>query len=299
MDVQISRESGVPIRLQVGRQIAMLIISGKLKPGESLPSIRALAKRLRTHYNTVSLAYQDLAAYHLVERRRGSRMVVPFPGRRSGPNARMDLDDVINAAIQLAQDHGYTLQQLGQRVQERLFAQPPNHLLVVSDDIGLPELVQAELEQEVECPVATCSTSDLSANPALAIGALVVGLPGDIQIIAPPFPKDRPPYPVTFSTADELVAMVRKLKEPSAIAVVSVCEIFLQTAQGVLAPLLGRRHTLREYFLPSEKPGDLSAFSIVICDSIARHSVKARNLVHYRLISPESLVHLARAVRSQ
>ena len=299
MDLQISRESGVPLRLQVGRQIAMLIAAGAVKPGEYLPSIRALATRLKIHYNTVSQAYQDLAAYRLVERHRGSRMVVPFPGKRFGPNARMDLDDVINAAIQLAQDQGYTLHQLRQRVQERLLAQPPDHLLVVSNETGLPELVRAELEQEVECPVATCSMSDLSANPALALGALVVGPPGDIQTIAPLLPKDRPPYPVTFNTADEHVALVRKLKEPSAIAVVSVSELFLQTARGLLAPLLGRRHTLREYFVPSEKPGNLNAFSIVFCDSVTRHSVKARNLVHYQLLSPESLAHLAHAVRPQ
>ncbi|HMD87065.1 MAG TPA: GntR family transcriptional regulator [Terriglobia bacterium] len=296
MDVQISRESGVPLRLQVCRQIALLIAVGKLKPGEYLPSIRALASRLKIHYNTVSQAYQDLAAYHMVERHRGSRMMVPFPSKRSGTRAGMDLDDVINDAIQLAQDHGYSLQQLRQRVHERLLVQPPDHLLVVASESGMRELICVELAEQVACPVEACSVKDLSANRALAFGALVVAAPGDMPDCAALLHQDRPPYPITINRAEQHRTLVQKLKEPSVIAVVSVSQIFLQTAQGLLAPALGSRHTLREYFLPTEKPGSLDAFRIVFCDSITRQSVKARNLIHCRVISPESLAYLAGAI---
>jgi len=296
MDVQISRESGVPLRVQVCRQIALLIAMGKLKPGEYLPSIRALANRLKIHYNTVSQAYQDLAAYHMVERNRGSRMIVPFPGKRSGPHAGKDLDDVINDAILLAQDYGYNLQQLRQRVHERLLVQPPDHLLVVASESGMRELLRVEVEEQVECPVEACSVKALSTNRALAIGALVVVAPGDMPDCAALLHQDRPPYPITINKADQYLTLVRKLKEPSAIAVVSVSQIFLRTAQGLVAPALGRRHTLREYFLPTEKPDNLDAFSIVFCDSITRQNVKARNLVHCQAISPESLAHLAHAI---
>ena len=298
LDIQISRASGVSLRLQLGRQIAVLIATGKLKPGECLPSVRALANRLKIHHNTVSQAYQDLADYHLVERRRGSRMIVPLTGLRSRNGSVMDLDDVINSAIQLAQQHGYSLQQLRQRVQERLLAQPPDHLLVVSDEPGLRELIRVELSEQVKCPVAACSIDDLAANPAIAIGALVVGPHGNMQECAPFLPKDRPPYPTTFNTAEQQVAMVRKLPEPSAIAVVSISELFLQTARGLLAPALGDRHTLREFFLPAEKPTMLGSFSLVFCDSLARREVKAKNLVHYRLVSSESIEHLANAIKT-
>ncbi|OFW09270.1 MAG: hypothetical protein A3G20_09870 [Acidobacteria bacterium RIFCSPLOWO2_12_FULL_59_11] len=296
LDIQISRESGVPLRLQVGRQIAVLIATGNLKSGEYLPSVRALAKRLKIHHNTVSQAYQDLAGYHLVERRRGSRMIVPRTGLRTRNSAVMDLDDVINSAIQVAQEHGFSLQQLRQRVQERLLAQPPDHLLVVSDEPGLRELIRVELTEQVKCLVAACSIEELSNNPALAIGALVVGPHGNMQECAPFLPKDRLPYPTTFNTAEQQVAMIRKLREPSAIAVVSISELFLQTARGVFAPALGSRHTLREFFMPTEKPTSLGSFSLVFCDSIARRRVKSKNLVHYRLVSTESLEHVANAI---
>jgi hypothetical protein len=43
----------------------------------------------------------------------------------------MDLDDIINSAIELAQNNGYPLQQLRDRVQERLLARVPDRVLVV------------------------------------------------------------------------------------------------------------------------------------------------------------------------
>ena len=298
MDVQINRESGVPLRLQVGRQIALLIATGKLEPGCSLPSVRALATRLRIHYNTVSLVYQDLVESHLVERRRNRRMIVPFPGTRTGKGTAMDLDDVINAAIEMAQDSGYTLQQLRQRVQQRLIVRPPDHVLVVVNEPGFRKLVHLELEQRLKCRVASCSLSDLSSKRKLAIGALVVVPPGNWPEISRLLPKDRAPFPITYYPAEQHVALVRKLREPSVIAVVSVSELFLRAARGLLAPALGGRHTLREYLLPSDKPGDLGIFSLVFCDSITRNKIKAKNLVHYRLVSSESLERLANAMKS-
>lgn len=296
MDIQISRESGVSLRLQVGRQIAFLIATGKLKPGEALPSVRALAIRLKIHHNTISQAYQDLADYHLVERRRGSRMIVSTTGMKAGNGVSMDLDDVINFAIQLAQKNGYSLQQLRDKVQERLLAHPPDHVLVVSDEPGLRELIRVELAQQLTCSVLACSISDLAANRARAIGALVVGPHGNMHECTPFLPKDRPPISIAFNSAEKQVAQVRTLREPTAIAVVSISDLFLRTARGVFAPALGERHTMREYLLSSEKPSGLASFGLVFCDSIAATQIKAKNLVRYRLVSAESLENIGIAL---
>jgi len=292
MELRISRASGVPLRLQVGRQIALLIATGDLKPGEHLPSVRALAKRLKIHHNTISQAYQDLVGYCLIERHRGSRMIVPFAGARAGRDEHMDLDAIIGSAIQLAHTQGYSPQQFCYRVQERFLTPRHDRLLVVTDDPGLRELICAELTNEVKCPVAVSYIDDLSANPALAIGAFVVGLHGDTHRCSQFLPKDKPPYSITLNTAVREVALVRNLREPSAIAVVSVSELFLQTARALFAPALSERHTLREFFVPREKPGTLASFSLVFCDSITRRHVKAKNLVHYRLVSAEALEHI-------
>jgi len=40
--IRISKESDVPLRRQIATQIEFLIATGKLNPGEVLPSVRAL-----------------------------------------------------------------------------------------------------------------------------------------------------------------------------------------------------------------------------------------------------------------
>ena len=64
---------------------------------------------------------------------------------------------------------------------------------------------------------------------------------------------------ITFSPADEFVEMIRQFDQPSMIALVSISELFLRTARGLFAPVVGSRHTMREYFLPSESPRSLIA----------------------------------------
>lgn len=60
MDIIISNASGQPIYEQICRQIKGAITTGKLKPGEALPSIRALARDLRISVITTKRAYEEL-----------------------------------------------------------------------------------------------------------------------------------------------------------------------------------------------------------------------------------------------
>ena len=158
------------------------------------------------------------------------------------------------------------------------------------------QLLQEEIQENLGLPVEACSRSELSTNRGLAIGALVVSPPGTVRETTPLVPKDRPPIQITYNTAGLHVELVRQLREPSVIAVVSVSELFLQTARGLLAAAVGRQHTMREFFLPLEKSINLDAADVVFCDTIARRQVKAPKTVPYRLISSVSLEHLASAI---
>ena len=60
MDVIISNASTQPIYEQIYTQIKAQILSGALKEGESLPSIRSLAKDLRISVITTKRAYDEL-----------------------------------------------------------------------------------------------------------------------------------------------------------------------------------------------------------------------------------------------
>lgn len=60
MRIIISNHSGIPIYEQIENQIKEMILTGKLKQGESLPSIRQLARDLRISVITTSRAYSEL-----------------------------------------------------------------------------------------------------------------------------------------------------------------------------------------------------------------------------------------------
>jgi len=297
-DIRIARESDVTIHDQLVAEMTFLIATGEWKPGEALPSVRDLARRLKIHHNTVSQVYQELAAHNLLFRRRGSPMVVRSPGDLTSAPRVKDLDDLINAAIHSAQEAGYSVKQLRQRVLERLMAEPPDHLLVVSADGGIRHLLREELRGALGFPVETCSPEDLARGQELVMGTLVVGPPAAISQIIDVVPKDRPAIPITFSSGGEQLEMIRQLREPSTIAVVSISEFVLQTARGVLAPVVGQRHTIQEYLVPQDNPGRLEAADLVICDTIAARRVEARKVVQYRLVSSACLKLLASAMKA-
>ncbi|NCB50585.1 MAG: GntR family transcriptional regulator [Clostridia bacterium] len=60
MDIIISNSSGQPIYDQINSQIKSKIISGELKEGDALPSMRILAKELRISVITTKRAYEEL-----------------------------------------------------------------------------------------------------------------------------------------------------------------------------------------------------------------------------------------------
>ncbi|MBK5291145.1 MAG: GntR family transcriptional regulator [Acidobacteriia bacterium] len=292
MDIRINKESPISLREQIGAQIEFLVATGELKPGEPLPSVRALARRLRIHHNTVSQAYQDVTARNLLVSKRGSRLLVRTPEERA-VTPRPELDDLINQTIRTARHYGYTLEELSVRVRDRLMEEPPDHVLVLSFDAGMRRLLQAEVEQALKCRVKACSPEELVANPELALGALVVSPPGVLPAITEVLPKDRPAIPVLYSSAESHLEMVRKLTHPSIIAVASVSKDFLMVARGLLGSVVGVQHTLVECLLASHETAEIPVADVLFCDAIVFARLSAprhrKNAVVYNLVTPECL----------
>lgn len=71
MFLRIENSSAVPVYRQIVDQIKYQIASGALRPGDRLPSVRELARRLPVNQNTVLKAYDLLAGEGLLNRRQG------------------------------------------------------------------------------------------------------------------------------------------------------------------------------------------------------------------------------------
>jgi len=298
VEIRIDKKSEIPVWQQLAEQITFSIATEKLKPGEALPSVRELSRRLKIHRNTVSQAYRDLKRRAWLVGQRGSRVAVRERSRAGHRTGSLDLDDLINATIHLAREQGYSLQELRERVKRRLLAQPPDRVLVVEQEPGLRLLLEEEIRSALDRPIEGCSLDDLAVDRDLAIGALTVAAQYVIRNVDPLVPKGVPAVPLAFCAADEQLELLRKLQQPSIIAVVSVSEVFLRTARSLLAPALGQRHTLREFSFPMDSSAALSAADVVFADSIVCPQLKHSKTILYRLIRPRSLEYLVSAMKS-
>ncbi|MFM7739957.1 MAG: GntR family transcriptional regulator [Planctomycetota bacterium] len=96
MQIHLEAKDGVPIYLQVMQQIKYQIASGRLQPGEELPSIRTLAEQLLVNPNTIARAYRELETAGVVEKRRTAGTYVAENG---SPLARKERLKLINERI--------------------------------------------------------------------------------------------------------------------------------------------------------------------------------------------------------
>ena len=69
--LQIDFRSGLPIYTQIVNQVQAQVVSGILKHGDQLPTVRALAEELRVNFNTVARAYRILDEARIISTQQG------------------------------------------------------------------------------------------------------------------------------------------------------------------------------------------------------------------------------------
>ncbi len=67
MEIIISSNTNKPIYEQITSQMKAMIMSGELKTGDPIPSMRSLAKTIHVSVITVQKAYEDLARDGFIE----------------------------------------------------------------------------------------------------------------------------------------------------------------------------------------------------------------------------------------
>ncbi len=70
--IRLNPSSGVPIYRQIEDQVRYGVASGALRPGDQLPTVRALAVDLAVNPNTVIKAYTELERDGIVTTEQGS-----------------------------------------------------------------------------------------------------------------------------------------------------------------------------------------------------------------------------------
>lgn len=117
MEIVISNSSGKPIYEQITDQVKSQIMSGKLRAGDPLPSMRALAADLKISLITTKRAYNDLEAEGFIETvaGKGSYVAAQDPGLLREANLRL-VEDSIRKAVDVAKRSDITEDELVEMV---------------------------------------------------------------------------------------------------------------------------------------------------------------------------------------
>lgn len=107
MNINISNASGKPIYLQVSDQIKTLILEGKLKEGDMLPSMRNLALELRISFMTTKRAYEELERDGFIESYTGKGSFV------KAQNAELFREEQLKAIEALLAEAGERARKIG------------------------------------------------------------------------------------------------------------------------------------------------------------------------------------------
>jgi DNA-binding transcriptional regulator YhcF (GntR family) len=299
MDIVLNRSGGVPVRDQLVTQLELKILSGDLKPGQKLPSVRSLARRLKVHANTVSAAYQDLEQIGRVDLRRGSGVFV----RRDGPatlGEARGLDDMIRLALNVAFRKGYRASEIRAAVERWLAAAAPDRVVVVDPTPEMGELLVHEVRQSLGVAASACTLTQLARDPQIVSGALTLCLPYYAESVSRVAPSASIEV-VTLQVADADRQLVMELPQGGIV-------LFVSHAPPVLPFVSVLLHSLRgDEILGEAKPLAaakewrrlVAVADVVFADALSVEAVgrtRPRRLKEVRILPPEVLDRIRHAL---
>ncbi len=109
MEIVIDIENPIPLFAQLIKQIKEAVLSGRIKPGDGLPSIRQLANDLELNNKTVAKAYRLLERDSVIQTK-GYRGTFVHPDAKE--NSTVDLNawvvETMRKTIETFRDSGVT-----------------------------------------------------------------------------------------------------------------------------------------------------------------------------------------------
>ena len=118
--VTIDTRDATPIYAQLGRGLRAAIATGRVRPGDQLPTVRQLAVDLSVNANTVARVYAELERAGVIETRRGVGSFVCGTAARAHPPREHDrrLRAFITRILADADAAGFTLEDVVQALEE-------------------------------------------------------------------------------------------------------------------------------------------------------------------------------------
>lgn len=122
LTLQLDFHSGLPIYTQIVNQIQSQLVNGILKPGDQLPTVRALALELRVNFNTVARAYRILDEERIISTQQGrGTFIMQIPPPDVNEKLRIEsLIELTDRFLDEAERLGFSEREVSQMVRDRL-----------------------------------------------------------------------------------------------------------------------------------------------------------------------------------
>ena len=116
----VDPRDAMPLHAQLERSIRVAIASGRLAPGDQLPTVRQLAVSLRINANTVARVYSQLERDRVLGTRRGVGTFVADRAEVASRNEdarRAELRRIVTRALAEASARGFSAADLRRELQ--------------------------------------------------------------------------------------------------------------------------------------------------------------------------------------
>jgi GntR family transcriptional regulator len=113
IEFRLDPKSGVPFYRQIIDQIRFGIATGGLEVGEQLPTVRALAVKLKVNLNTVTKAYKELEIQKVLETHQGTGTFIGSVKVDLSERERQGkLQSICTEFMNIASSYGFTVEDL-------------------------------------------------------------------------------------------------------------------------------------------------------------------------------------------
>jgi DNA-binding transcriptional regulator YhcF (GntR family) len=166
INIELNKQSGVPLYLQVKKQIMDMIREGTLKVGYKMPTERELSERLKVSRNTVSVAYKELEQDGVLKSYQGKGTFVaeearPWKAQGIKDKIMKFVDLGLEEALEIGMDADEFLEVVTQRVEEKKEHMSKMTAVYVECNIEQAKMFSQQLSKSTNMNIIPLTVPDL------------------------------------------------------------------------------------------------------------------------------------------